>query len=88
MPTATFTPNSQQFDATRSEIIASFRQKIQQEARSKLSHVQLEELIDIFIIRLQFPSTTILLLTFFLFFLQDLAIFIFFLCLNYYKKCD
>ena len=41
MPTATFTPNSQQFDATRDEIIASFRQKIQQEARRKLSQVQL-----------------------------------------------
>ena len=52
MPTATFTPNSQQFDATRSEIIASFRQKIQQEARRKLSQVQLQELIDIFRTRL------------------------------------
>lgn len=44
---------SRQFDATRSEIVTSFRERIHQGKRSKLTKQELEELIDIFVNRLQ-----------------------------------
>ncbi len=53
MSVATFDPLSQQFDATRAQIIASFRDKIRHNKRSKLSSQEIAELIDIFISRLQ-----------------------------------
>ncbi len=53
MSTATFKPLSHQFDATRDEIVADFRARIQQHKRSKLSKAQLEELIDLFITHLE-----------------------------------
>ena len=53
MSIATFDPLSQQFDATRAQIIASFRDKIRHNKRSKLSSQEIAELIDIFISRLQ-----------------------------------
>ncbi len=40
-------------DATRDEIIANFRERIQQKARFKLKKIELEELIELFITRLQ-----------------------------------
>ncbi len=52
MSTATFDPLSQQFDATRDEIIAEFRERVHSSKRVKLTSQQLEELIDIFITRL------------------------------------
>ena len=52
MSVATFDPLSQQFDATRDEIIASFRDKIRHNKRSKLSSQEIAELIDIFRTRL------------------------------------
>ncbi len=53
MSVATLEPLSQQFDATRDEIIANFRERIQQKARFKLKKIELEELIELFITRLQ-----------------------------------
>ena len=44
---------SHQFDATRQEIIAKYRARIEQQKRTKLTKLELEELIDIFITRLQ-----------------------------------
>ena len=52
MSTATFNPLSQQFDATRDEIVAAFRERVLTSKRVKLTSQQLEELIDIFITRL------------------------------------
>ena len=53
MSVATFDPLSKQFDTTREEVIASFRDRISNNKRSKLTLQELEELIDIFITRLQ-----------------------------------
>ena len=53
MSVATLEPLSQQFDATRDEIIANFRERIQTSKHTKLRKVELEELIEIFITRLQ-----------------------------------
>ena len=53
MSVATFDPLSKQFDTTREEIISSFRDRISNNKRSKLTKQELEELIDIFITRLQ-----------------------------------
>jgi hypothetical protein len=53
MTAATFESLSRQFDSTREEIIANFRQRINQGKRSKLTKQELEELIDIFISCLQ-----------------------------------
>ena len=44
---------SRQFDATRQEIIANFRDRISHLKRNKLTKQELEELIDIFISRLE-----------------------------------
>ncbi len=43
MSVATLEPLSQQFDATRDEIIANFRERIQQKARFKLKKIELED---------------------------------------------
>lgn len=53
MSVATFDPLSKQFDTTREEIISLFRDRISNNKRSKLTKQELEELIDIFITRLQ-----------------------------------
>ena len=52
MSVATLEPLSQQFDATRDEIIANFRERIQTSKHTKLRKVELEELIELFIIGL------------------------------------
>ena len=44
---------SRQFDATRQEIVANFRDRISHLKRNKLTKQELEELIDIFISRLE-----------------------------------
>ena len=44
---------SRQFDATRQEIIAKYRDRIERQKRTKLTKLELEELIDIFITHLQ-----------------------------------
>jgi hypothetical protein len=43
---------SRGFDKTREEIVSSFRERIQQEKRIRVQSLELEELIDIFIVRL------------------------------------
>ena len=53
MSVATFDPLSKQFDTTREEIIALMRDRISHNKRTKLTKQELEELIDIFITRLQ-----------------------------------
>lgn len=53
MPVASFDPLSKQFDTTREEIIALMRDRISNNKRTKLTKQELEELIDIFITRLQ-----------------------------------
>jgi len=53
MSVATLEPLSQQLDATRDEIIANFRERIQTSKHTKLRKVELEELIELFITRLQ-----------------------------------
>ena len=49
MSVATSQSLSRRFDTTREEIIARFRDRITQGKRSKLSKLELEELIDIFL---------------------------------------
>jgi hypothetical protein len=53
MSVATFDPLSKQFDTTREEIIALMRDRISHNKRTKLTKQELEELIDVFITRLQ-----------------------------------
>ena len=53
MSVATFDPLSKQFDTTREEITSLFRDRIFNNKRSKLTKQELEELIDIFVTRLQ-----------------------------------
>ena len=53
MSVTTFDPLSKQFDTTREEIISLFRDRISHNKRTKLTKQELEELIDIFITRLQ-----------------------------------
>jgi hypothetical protein len=53
MSVATFDPLSKQFDTTREEIIAEMRDRISHNKRTKLTKQELEELIDVFITRLQ-----------------------------------
>ena len=53
MSVAAFDPLSKQFDTTREEIIDNFRDRISNNKRSKLTKQELEELIDIFITRIQ-----------------------------------
>ena len=52
MSVATSQSLSRQRNATREEIIASFRDRIANLKRSKLTKQELEELIDIFVSRL------------------------------------
>jgi hypothetical protein len=53
MSSANFESLSKQFDIIREAIIANFRDRIQAGKRSRLTKQELEELIDIFITRLQ-----------------------------------
>ena len=56
MSLATSQSLSRQFDATREEIIANFRERITNLQRSKLTKQELEGLIDIFISRLKYTE--------------------------------